>query len=340
MNPPLISVESHSPSTEAMSIHDVGTFLKAAGDPLRLQILRILEKDSFGVLELAHVFEMKQSGMSHHLKVLLNAGFVATRKEGNSVFYRRALADDSPKGWLLRDIFRSIDLCHLESEALSRLTHIREERLSSSQAFFTQNSEKFREQQDLIASYPVYQEQVNLLLNAISTRHHAIALEIGPGEGEFLAPLSRRFHQVLALDNSKQMLEQARTFATTQSLNNIELYHGDTTVLDEALAKIGATGIDFVVANMVLHHTPSPASIFQEVSQVMNPGATWMVTELCHHDQAWARESCGDVWLGFEPDDLTHWAQSAGLSSGEGIYFALRNGFQIQIRQFIKPSTT
>ncbi|MEG1214978.1 MAG: metalloregulator ArsR/SmtB family transcription factor, partial [Leclercia sp.] len=56
---------------------------KASGDPLRLNVLRALASDSFGVLELAQIFAIGQSGMSHHLKVLAQAGLVATRREGN-----------------------------------------------------------------------------------------------------------------------------------------------------------------------------------------------------------------------------------------------------------------
>src|SRR3954462_1825364 len=64
--------------------------LKAAGDGFRLEILRVLAQDSFGVLELCRIFAAKQSGMSHHLKVLTSAGLLSTRREGNSIFYRRA----------------------------------------------------------------------------------------------------------------------------------------------------------------------------------------------------------------------------------------------------------
>src|SRR5690606_30295777 len=71
----------------------LAAFLKAAGDQLRLDILRVLRSDSFGVLELSQIFDMRQSGMSHHLKVLANAGLVSTRREGNSIFYRRSLPD-------------------------------------------------------------------------------------------------------------------------------------------------------------------------------------------------------------------------------------------------------
>src|SRR5690606_39968021 len=39
------------------------------------------------------------------------------------------------------------------------------------------------------------------------------ALEVGPGEGEFLAELANRFGTVTALDLSKTMLERAQAFA-------------------------------------------------------------------------------------------------------------------------------
>src|SRR3546814_13076933 len=58
---------------------------KAGGDALRLNVLRALASDSFGVLELAQIFAIGQSGMSHHLKVLTQAGLLATRRAGNAV---------------------------------------------------------------------------------------------------------------------------------------------------------------------------------------------------------------------------------------------------------------
>jgi len=91
------------------------------------------------------------------------------------------------------------------------------------------------------------------------------------------------------------------------------------------------------VINMVLHHVPSPAQIFDDVSHLLKTGGCLLVADLCHHNQQWAKEACGDVWLGFEPDDFSHWAQQAGLQTGQSQYIALRNGFQIQVRQFFKP---
>ena len=97
---------------------------KAAGDGLRLNVLRALSNDSFGVLELAQIFAIGQSGMSHHLKVLAQAGLVATRREGNAIFYRRALAHtESAGGTLHAALLQEVDSLLLPAEAVS-YTHL------------------------------------------------------------------------------------------------------------------------------------------------------------------------------------------------------------------------
>src|SRR5690606_25140480 len=83
---------------------ELAALCKAGGDALRLNVLRALSNDSFGVLELPQIFAIGQSGMSHHLKVLAQAGLVATRREGNAIFDRRALPNGRLHAALLDDI--------------------------------------------------------------------------------------------------------------------------------------------------------------------------------------------------------------------------------------------
>lgn len=309
--------------------------LKAAGDPLRLDILRVLTQDSFGVLELCHLFDSKQSGMSHHLKVLTSAGLLTTRREGNSIFYRRAyFAPDHPLAPLQQQLFATIDQLPLGGALAEQLAQLQRERGAASQQFFAENAHKFRAQQDLIASYPVYAEQMSQLLSNTPLRARNLVLEVGPGEGEFLKVLAQGFKQVIALDNADTMLEKSRAFAEKQRLRNVEFILGDTSSLLQH--KVLA---DCIVVNMVLHHTPSPADIFQDLSNVLIPGGALLVTDLCRHEQTWARDACGDLWQGFEPQDFSRWASAAGLTEGQSVYFALRNGFQIQLRQFFKPAS-
>lgn len=306
--------------------------LKAAGDDLRLAILQVLARDSYGVLELAQALDVKQSGMSHHLKILANAGLVVTRREGNTIFYRRStLAPDDPLAPLKRELFRQIDGIELPfQDGLKRVWH---ERSQASRRFFLENADKFRAQQDLIASFGVYESHVTELLDLSPLPGRQSSLEVGPGAGEFLPLLSSRFDEVLALDTSPQMLAQARALVDDQKLGNVRLLEGDTSQLAPF-----ANRFDCAVLNMVLHHTPSPATLFNDISVSLKARGVLLVTELCLHDQNWTQQACGDIWLGFAPEDLQEWATASGLEEGQSVYFALRNGFQIQLRQFIKKS--
>lgn len=319
------------PLVEASTLTNL---LKAAGDELRLDILRVLARDSYGVLELCRLFDTRQSGMSHHLKVLTTAGLLTSRREGNSIFYRRApINPEHPLADLQQQLLVTVDKLRLSAQLQERLKELQQERSQAAQLFFSENAEKFRAQQDLIASFPVYADQVNSLLNQTPLKHKELVLEVGPGDGEFLPLLSKLFTQVIALDNSAQMLEKAKQFAQSKSLQNIEFILGDTQ--SDALQKLL---VDCIVVNMVLHHTPSPADIFSDLSQLLAPGGALLICDLCRHEQTWAREACGDLWQGFDPDDFSRWAKAAKLDEGQSIYFALRNGFQIQLRQFFKPN--
>lgn len=338
MNQPLSNTDELPVLTDTVELETplspLANLLKAAGDPLRLEILRVLRQDSYGVLELCRIFSIKQSGMSHHLKVLANAGLLSSRREANSIFYRRAyLSPDHPFAALQQQLFASLDTLPITEHLRAPIIELQRERSQAAQAFFSENADKFRAQQDLIASYPVYAEQMTQLLNNTSLRDKNLALEVGPGEGEFLAVLAQQFNQVIALDNAANMLDKAKHFARENNLRNIEFIHGDTQSLpaNKVLA-------DCILVNMVLHHTPSPADIFQDLSNALAPGGALLICDLCRHEQDWARDACGDLWQGFDPQDFSRWAQAAKLDEGQSVYFALRNGFQIQLRQFFKPT--
>ena len=190
--------------------------------------------------------------------------------------------------------------------------------------------EKFRAQQDLIAGLPQYRDSLLGLLDALAFPPGATALEVGPGDGAFLPELAARFASVVALDSSPAMLELARQRCRAEGLGNVELKLADA--LHDAQPPA-----DCVVLNMVLHHFAEPAGAMRRLARLVRPGGSLLLTELCRHDQGWAREACGDVWLGFDQDDLARWATEAGLESGASLYLGLRNGFQIQVRHFARP---
>lgn len=72
--------------------NDLAKRLWAVGDPVRLRILRLLPQTAdcqYGnnVSNLAKRLELSQPTVSHHLRVLRQAGFVSYRKMCRDVFY-------------------------------------------------------------------------------------------------------------------------------------------------------------------------------------------------------------------------------------------------------------
>lgn len=302
---------------------------------MRLEILRCLKMDSFGVMELCEIFDTKQPAMSHHLKVLAKAGAVTTRREGNSIFYRRMLADlNIPQGQLLAALYSAIDQVALNDVTESRIEAIKQEREEVAREFFDRHAEQFREKQELIALFDQYAESVRDLLLQTNPHKGHTALEIGPGEGAFLATLAELFQQVTAIDISREMLDKAEALRQQEALDNVQLLQADT----EDAVKQGIQ-VDRIVCNMVLHHVPSPADVFEDCAKLLKADGALIVADLCRHDQDWAKNSCGDLWLGFDPEELTDWAQDAGLVSTDSLYVGLRNGFQIQVRRFDKTNS-
>lgn len=303
---------------------------KAAGDPLRLDIMRALSHDSFGVQELARIFAMPQPGMSHHLKVLATAGLLVTRREGNSIFYRRALqkgAGHLPE--FQTALFATIDAMPLDPEHQERIDRIYEERAEQSRVYFERNADKFEENQGLLCELSQYLPNIRELLDLADLPRQSRVLEVGPGQGLLLAELAGRYDDVVAMDNSEEML--AITRGKTALKDRVRFIQSS---LEGFEPRGGEEPFDAVVLNMVLHHLPSPIQALQKLRKIVRKERYLLIADLCSHNQEWVKTSCGDVWLGFDPVDLDDWALGAGFEEEQSLYLGLKNGFQIQLKSF------
>lgn len=91
------------PDVERAHAERMAVVAKALGDPIRLQLVDVLRKHAgkVCVCELTPLFEVGQPTVSHHLKVLREAGIVDSERRGLWAYYYvlpDALTEFS--GWL------------------------------------------------------------------------------------------------------------------------------------------------------------------------------------------------------------------------------------------------
>lgn len=79
-------------SPEALEL--VASRFRVMAEPVRLRILQALEESGeMTVGELTEALELSQPNVSKHVKILIEAGLVARRQEGNTVYC--TICDDS-----------------------------------------------------------------------------------------------------------------------------------------------------------------------------------------------------------------------------------------------------
>ena len=66
----------------------IAPMFKALGDPVRLRLMSLIaSQDEACVCDLTDAFELSSPTISHHLKVLREAGLVDSQRRGTWVFY-------------------------------------------------------------------------------------------------------------------------------------------------------------------------------------------------------------------------------------------------------------
>lgn len=68
-------------------INQMSEILKALGDPIRIQILYLLKSRNLHVHEIMNALGKTQNTISHHIKVLENAGLIEEHEEGILIIY-------------------------------------------------------------------------------------------------------------------------------------------------------------------------------------------------------------------------------------------------------------
>jgi ubiquinone/menaquinone biosynthesis C-methylase UbiE len=129
--------------------------------------------------------------------------------------------------------------------------------------------------------------------------------DIGAGSGFVTEGLLRRGLEVVAVDQSPEMLaEMKRKFGAAR----VDYRQGVAEHLPLADGEV-----DYVLANMYLHHVETPGNAIREMARVLKPGGRLVITDADEHNYEFLRTEHHDRWLGFKREDIRRWFEEAGL---------------------------
>ncbi len=144
----------------------------------------------------------------------------------------------------------------------------------------------------------------NRIYSEMSTRPGQTIADIGSGSGYLLEGLVDQPVHLVAIDQSPSMLEQIREKLGDQ----IEVIEGTSENLP-----LQDDSVDYVIANMYLHHVERPGAAIKEMVRILKQDGTLIFTDLDKHDYEQLITEHHDRWKGFDREDIRQWMTEAGL---------------------------
>ncbi len=285
-----------------MSAESLQKVFKVLGDPTRVRILTLLEREELAVQELMEVLGMAQSRVSRHLGILREAGLLSDRRDGTFVLYRYDAPQDGPwaDAWALSQ--RAVAEDPGTERDLAALARVVDGRTARSRSFFEEVGPEW--------------EALRKVWGDDMLRAHALArlvpegltvVDVGTGTGALARELAAAGLNVIAVDHSETMLAAAREKLGAEDAARIDLRPGEAAALP-----LEDGEADAAFAHMVLQYLATPADALAEMVRVVRPGGRIVVVDFVQHDKEWMRHELGVVWLGFDPEEIRAQLAAAG----------------------------
>ncbi len=282
---------SLSPAASARRVDALRGWMEQLADPTRLRLLRALEKQELSVLELCEVLAVPQSTVSRHLKVLAGAGWLASRRDGNQSLYGWAEGIDAGarRFWLLARA--ETESWALVRQDAARLVAVKARR-DGAQRFFAGAAGAWDRLRAEVYGTSLGNEALLALLPGDWT-----VADLGCGTGAVSAELAPRFHRVVAVDQSGEMLRAARR--RLAGVQNVEIHEARL----EALP-LADGSCDAALAVLVLSYLDDPAAALREATRILRPGGRLVVVEATRHADDGLRRRMGQRVPGFDAREL------------------------------------
>lgn len=290
-------------------------YFKSLSDETRLRLLNLAMHYELNVNELVRILGMGQSRISHHLKILTDSGLLTFRRDGLWAFYS-AVVDS--EGGLFIAVVRYLFKEDPQFEAdLKEAKQCIAERSKKTARFF----------EDQAKNWERLKQEITGDLNLSRKIIHALPrvktiVDLGCGTGDLLPYLKEKAENIIGVEKSSGMLEEARKHYKKDE-DRIDIRIGE---LEHLPLKDGEA--DVALTNMVLHHLPEPQNAFHEAYRVLREGGSFFIIDLLPHKDESMRQRFGDVWLGFSRETLEKWLNGSGFSLHSLEKFNLRNGLE------------
>jgi ArsR family transcriptional regulator len=276
--------------------------LRLLGDETRLRLLRLLSKEALNVSELTAVLAVAQSGVSRHLGLLREAGFVVEKRGGTFAWYSLAPGiDDGARAglwtWLRGELDRATPATKADDARLEEVRRLRKEN------FQQHGGDDERRQLVPGRSWAAWARALGMLMPAIDVA------DLGCGEGYVTIEAAGFARRVIAVDQSKAVLDRAKAMARRRRVSNVVWKRGRLERLP-----IGDAEVDLALLSQALHHATRPEQALAEAHRILKPGGRVLVLDLREHEEQWVAETLGDRWLGFTDRELARLVRGAGFA--------------------------
>lgn len=281
--------------------------LRTLADPMRLRMLRLLERtgtDGLRIGELAVAMKLPQSTVSRHMKALVDAGITEGRRDGTSMLYRISNAAENAISRQLRVMVKHQLLTdeQLTTDA-SRLKQALQDRQNLRVDFFGAAAPQWDAIRSQWFGDTFHMEAMLALLNPQWT-----VGDLGAGTGTAFGLIAPHVKKIIAVEPSPQMVKAARNRIRMAQLDNVELLSGsleDLPIADQAL--------DAALTILVLHHVVRIPAALTQIQRALKPGGVALIVDLLPHTVEIFREKMGHRWMGFAPDELAQQLTIAGF---------------------------
>lgn len=276
--------------------------LNTLADSTRSRILLVLERHEMTVSELCVVLQLPQSTVSRHLKVLGDDGWLESRSEGTSRFYRIAPHTDDWTDRLWAVVRESVvALPSAEQDRVREEAVLAGRRMRSREYFASVAGEWEAVRTELYGS----RLDLHIALALLDSR--LVVGDLGCGTGLLSAMLAPHVAQVVAVDGSTEMLTAARD--RIAAFPNVALHVGDLEQLP-----LADGSLDLATLSLALHYVPDPARAVLEAHRVLRPGGRLIVIDMMPHDRDDLQQRMGHAWRGFAEPQVREWLTAAGFS--------------------------